>query len=379
MAKTYDTAVIGLGAVGSATLYNLAERGSRVIGLERFEPGHDRGSSHGESRIIRLSYHEDFSYVPLLHRAYEEWRAFETVDGGESGSLMTITGILEAGHPGSSAVANSLAAARHHGLPHTELDAAAIARRFPAFRLPADWHGQFQPDGGFLRPEQAILRFVAAAKKRGATVRTGTRVRAIEPTPGAIRVHIDGETIEAGSLVVAAGAWIADFAPFLARHLAITRQVVGWFPPKSPEHFTPERCPVFILEGEEDHCYGFPDFAGTGVKAASHWRGARLRHADERSDGVEAEDEARIAGMFRRLMPEVGGPATRLMTCLYTRSPDGHFLIDRSPEDPRIVLASPCSGHGFKFASLFGLVLADMAEGHALPDDMALFKLARLV
>ena len=170
LAKTYDTAVIGLGAIGSATLYNLAERGSRVIGLERFEPGHDRGSSHGESRIIRLSYHEDLSYVPLLHRAYEEWRAFETVDGGEPGSLMTITGILEAGHPGSSAVANSLAAARHHGLPHTELDAAAIARRFPAFRLPADWHGQFQPDGGFLRPEAgdpALRGGSAEARRHG--------------------------------------------------------------------------------------------------------------------------------------------------------------------------------------------------------------------
>lgn len=375
---TYDTAVIGLGAFGSATLYNLAKRGSRVIGFEQFEPGHGRGSSHGESRIIRLSYHEDLSYVPLLYRAYEAWRAFETADGGEAGSLMTITGILEAGHPGSSAVASSLAAALHHGLPHTELDAAEIARRFPAFRLPAEWHGQFQPDGGFLRPEKAILRFLAAAERRGAVVRTGTRVRKIEPTPGAIRVHTDDEIIEAGSLVVAAGAWIGDFAPFLNRHLAITRQVVGWFPPKTPEYFTPERCPVFILEAEDDHCYGFPDLAGTGVKAASHWRGATLQHADAHDDAVEAEDEERIARMFRRLMPEVGGPASRLMTCMYTRSPDGHFLIDRSPEDPRIVLASPCSGHGFKFASLFGMVLADMAEGLAPPGDMALFRLDRL-
>ena len=376
--KTYDTAVIGLGAVGSATLYNLAERGSRVIGFEQFEPGHDRGSSHGESRIIRLSYYEDLSYVPLLHRAYEEWRAFETLDGHEAGSLLTITGILEAGHPGSSAVANSLKAARHHGLAHEELDASEIGRRFPAFRLPRDWHGLFQPDGGFLRPEKAITRFVAAAQKRGAAVRTGTRVRRIEPTPGAIRVHTDEDVVEAGSLVVATGAWIGDFAPFLTRHLAITRQVVGWFPPKTPAYFTPERCPVFILEAEEDHCYGFPDFAGTGVKAASHWRGTTLRHADERAATVEPEDEERIARMFRRLMPEVGGPASKLMTCLYTRTPDGHFLIDRSPEDARIVLASPCSGHGFKFASLFGKLLADMTQGQPAPDEMALFRFARL-
>lgn len=376
--KTYDVAVIGLGAVGSATLYNLARRGSRVIGIEQFAPGHDRGSSHGESRIIRLSYYEDLSYVPLLHRAYEEWRAFETVDGHEAGSLMTITGILEAGHPGSNAVASSLKAARHHGLAYTELDAAEIGQRFPAFRLPADWRGLFQPDGGFLRPEKAITRFVEAAERRGAAVRANTRVRRIEPTPGAILVHTDDETIEAGAIVVSAGAWIGDFAPFLRDHLTITRQVVGWFPPRTPALFTPDRCPVFILEAEEDHCYGFPDFAGSGVKAASHWRGATLQRPDERDETIDAEDEARIARMFHRLMPEVGGPATKLTTCLYTRTIDGHFLIDRSPEDERIVLASPCSGHGFKFASLFGKVLADMAEGRPAPTDMALFSLERV-
>ena len=214
MRKTYDTAVIGLGAMGSATLYNLAKRGARVIGFDQFEPGHDKGSSHGESRIIRLSYYEDLSYVPLLHRAYEEWRAFETIDGHDAGSVLTITGILEAGHPGSQAVANSLKAARHHGLRHTEMDAAEIGKRFPAFRLPSDWHGQFQPDGGFLRPEVAIRRFVSAAEKRGVDVHVNTRVRKIEPKPDAILVHTDDETIEAGSLVIAAGAWIGDFAPF---------------------------------------------------------------------------------------------------------------------------------------------------------------------
>ena len=378
MTTTYDTAVIGLGAMGSATLYHLAKRGKRAIGFDQFEPGHDKGSSHGESRIIRLSYYEDLSYVPLLHRAYDAWRAFETTDGHEAGSLLTITGILEAGHPGSQAVANSLKAARHHGLPYTELDAAEIGKRFPAFRLPSDWHGQFQPDGGYLRPELAIRRYVSASGRRGADVRANTRVRGIEAKPGAILVHTDDDTIEAGSLVVAAGAWIGDFAPDLQRHLTITRQVVGWFPTRTPAYFTPDRCPVFILEAEDDHCYGFPDFAGTGVKAASHWRGATVAHPDTRDATVEPEDEARIARMFHRLMPEVGGPASKLSTCLYTRTPDAHFFIDHAPDDARIVLASPCSGHGFKFASLFGTVLADMAEGQPLPVDMALFRLGRV-
>ena len=180
-----------------------------------------------------------------------------------------------------------------------------------------------------------------------------------------------------GSLVVATGAWIADFAPTLKDRLTLTRQVVGWFPPKRPELFTPDRCPVFILEAEEDHCYGFPDFAGSGVKAGSHWRGPTLRHADERDETIEAEEEERIARMFHRLMPEVGGPASKLVACLYTRTADGHFLIDRSPEDARIVLASPCSGHGFKFVSLFGKILADVAEGAPMPHEMALFRFAK--
>ncbi len=374
MAKVYDAAVIGLGAMGGAALFNLAKRGLDVVGLEQFEPGHDRGSSHGESRIIRLSYYEDPSYVPLLRRAYEEWRAFETLDGGEAGSLLTITGILEAGHPASVSVANSLKAARLHDLPFTEMSGSEIGRRFPAFDLPRDWHGLFQPDGGFLRPELAVRRFVSAAATRGAEVRTNTIVRAIEPKPGSILVRTDEGAVEAATVIVAAGAWIGDFAPELNRHLAITRQVIGWFPPRKPENFAPRRCPVFILDAKEDHCYGFPNFAGTGVKAASHVRGTTLQHPNDLDPVIAQEDEDRIARMFARYMPDVGGPATRMMTCMYTRTADGHFLLDRSPRDPRVILASPCSGHGFKFVSLLGKVLADLVEEREPEEDIGLFR-----
>ena len=357
----FDAAVIGLGAAGSATLYNLAKRGRRVVGFEQFEPGHARGSSHGESRIIRLSYFEHPSYVPLLRRAYEEWRGFETLDGGAAGSLLTTTGIVEAGVPGSPAVRNSLASSHLHGLPHTEMSGADISRRFPGFRLPSNWHGLFQPDGGFLRPEAAVRRFVAAAAHRGAEVRSKSRVTRIEPRADAIHVTTADGTIEAGSVIVTAGAWIGDFAPFLTQSLTVTRQVVGWFPPRTPSLYAPDVFPVFILESEDDHIYGFPDFCGSGVKSASHVRGETLVHADALDDSTSATDEAQIAAMLHRYLPEVGGPATKLSTCLYTRTADGHFLVDRSPRDPRIVLASPCSGHGFKFASLLGIVLADLA------------------
>ena len=374
MARSFDTAVIGLGATGSAALYDIAARGRRVVGFEQFEPGNSHASSHGESRIIRLSYHEHPSYVPLLRRAYEVWRSFERLDGGAAGSLLTITGILEASHPGSSVVRNSLASSHLHDLPHEEMSGADASRRFPGFRLPRDWDALYQPDGGFLRPEAAIDRFVAAATKRGAEVRTQTKVLAIEPKPGAILVRTADETFEAGSIVVAAGAWIGDFVPRLAQSLAITRQVVGWFPPRMPDLYTPDVFPVFILESEDDHIYGFPDFAGTGVKSASHLRGRTLPHADALTAVTSADDEREIASMLHRYLPGVGGPASKLMTCMYTRTKDGHFLIDSLPEDSRIVLASPCSGHGFKFANLLGSVLADLAQHGATDHDIGLFR-----
>ena len=374
MASTFDTAVIGLGAAGSAALYQLAQRGQKVVGFEQYEPGHDRGSSHGESRIIRLSYFEDPAYVPLLRRAYEEWRAFETLDGHDAGSLLTITGILEAGCPGSKVVANSLASSRLHNLPREMMNGGEISRRFPGFELPKDWTGLFQPDGGFLRPEAAVCRFVAAAEKRGAEVRANTRVIEIEPKPNAVLVRTERETIEVGSVVVAAGAWITDFVPSLAKSLTVTRQVVGWFPPRRPELYDPSVFPVFILESRDDHIYGFPNFCGSGVKSASHVKGRALAHAREMGDATDAEDEAQIAAMLHRYLPHVGGPATKLMTCMYTRTPDAHFLVDSWPEDRRIVLASPCSGHGFKFASLLGLILADLAQHGETEHDISLFR-----
>ncbi len=379
MADVYDVAVIGLGAMGSATLYNLARRGRRVIGFDRFVPGHDRGSSHGESRIIRLSYFEDPSYVPLLHEAYEAWRGFETEDGDAAGSLLTITGILEAGHPGSIVVGNSLKASRLHGLAHEELDAAAIRRRFPAFDVPPDWRGLFQPDGGLLRPEAAVRRYVAAAEIRGATVREETTVTSIEARPNAVSVRTATETIEVGAVVIAAGAWVTDLVPELAPHLTVTRQVLGWFTPRRPELFALGRFPVFILQSEDDHIYGFPDFAGSGVKTASHERGRTLRHASELAPDGDADDEAAITRMISRYLPDLDTPATKLVPCMYTRTDDAHFIIDRAPSDPRIVVASPCSGHGFKFASLFGRVLADMADGLEPKQNLDLFRLSRRV
>jgi sarcosine oxidase len=371
---TFDVAVIGLGAMGSAALFNLARQGRRVVGIEQFEPGHDKGSSHGESRIIRLSYFEHPSYVPLARRAMEKWRELEQLCGQ---NILTVTGVLEAGYPGCPIVEGSLEASRLHGLDHEVLDAAEINRRFPAFKVPPHWTGLYQPDGGFLRPELAIQQFVGLAERHGAEVRTGTRVLAIEPLGSGVRVRTETGEIEAGSVIVAAGAWIGDFAPELKPHFKLTRQVLGWFEPLQPAYYAPDRCPVFILESEDDACYGFPDFAGTGVKTASHRKGAYLPSANDLSQDGGAADEAQIRRMLALAMPEANGPLRAMRTCMYTRTPDEDFVIDRSSADPRIILASPCSGHGFKFASVIGEVLADLALGKTPANDISRFKLER--
>jgi len=371
---TFDVAVIGLGAMGSAALFNLARQGRRVIGIEQFEPGHDKGSSHGESRIIRLSYFEHPSYVPLARRALEKWRELEALSGQ---TILTVTGVLEAGYPGCRAVEGSLEASRLHELDHEILSASEINRRFPAFKVPSHWTGLYQPDGGFLRPELAIRQFVSLAESHGAEVRTRTRVLAIEPFSAGVRVRTDAGEIEAGSVIIAAGAWIGDFAPELKPHLKVTRQVLGWFEPLQPASYSPDRCPVFFFESEDDACYGFPDFAGTGVKAASHREGAHLSSADDLAQDGGAADEAQIRRMLALAMPDANGPLKAMRTCMYTRTPDEDFVIDRSSVDPRIVIASPCSGHGFKFASVIGEVLADLALGKTPMNDISRFKLGR--
>jgi sarcosine oxidase len=371
---TFDVAVIGLGAMGSAALFNLARLGQSVIGIEQFEPGHDKGSSHGESRIIRLSYFEHPSYVPLARRAMEKWRELEELCGQ---TILTVTGVLEAGYPGCPIVEGSLNASRLHDLDHEVLSAAEINRRFPAFTVPSHWAGLYQPEGGFLRPELAIRQFVGLAERHGAEVRTRTRVLAIEPLGSGVRVRTDTGEIEAGSVIIATGAWIGDFAPELRPNLKLTRQVLGWFEPLQPAYFSPDRCPVFILESEDDACYGFPDFAGTGVKTASHRKGAYLSSAEDLAQDGGAGDEAQIRRMLALAMPDANGPLRNMRTCIYTRTPDEDFVIDRSPVDPRIVLASPCSGHGFKFASVIGEVLADLALGKTPANDISRFKLDR--
>lgn len=370
----YDVIVVGAGAMGSAALLHLARRGLRVLGLERFAPGHDRGSSHGRTRIIRLGYFEDPAYVPLLRRAYAGWRSLESAVGE---TLLHVTGIAEIGPPQGELVRGTLAAARQHGLPHEVLDAAALMRRIPAFRVPADFVAVLQPDGGYLAAERAVQILAAQATSAGAVLQCGVAVQAIEPRGGGVRVRAGDQTIDAATVVIAAGAWAAQLVPQLRGLLRPTRQVLGWFAPRAPDLFAREHFPVFLLESAHGIHYGFPLDPAAGVKVAKHHHRDQTVDPDRFDRTVGAGDEMAIRAAITAHLPQADGPLAAATTCLYTMAPDGHFIIDRLPGAPQILIVSPCSGHGFKFAPVIGQIVADLVAAQATAHDISRFKLAR--
>jgi sarcosine oxidase len=369
--------VVGLGAMGSAALYALARRHVHVIGIDRFDPPHERGSSHGESRVFRMAYYEDPAYVPLLRLALHEWRKLEAYTGEQ---VLTVTGILEAGFRGAPHVLNSLRSSIQHQLPHEILTASEVNNRFPAFCLPGDWDCVFQPDGGVLLPEKAIRLFLKAAQTSGAQVRTHTRVRHIHPIGDRIEVVLEsGQTIESNSVVIAAGPWISQLLPELGAHLQLTRQPLVWFRPKRPDLVAQDRMPVFSLQTETDSIYGFPDFLGSGVKVASHLSGGALASADAARWEVSGEEIAALRAALGRYVPAAAGESSHATPCTYTRATDEHFVLGLHPDHPKIVVASPCSGHGFKFASILGEVLADLATSQHTAKALDLFRPERFM
>jgi sarcosine oxidase len=369
--ERYDVVVVGVGGMGSAALYHLARRGQRVLGLERFDIPHEHGSSHGLTRIIRLAYFEDPSYVPLVRRSYELWRELEE-EAGER--LLYSTGILEAGE---RIYEGALRSCREHDLPHEELDGREVGRRFPAFRLPDDFAVLFQPDGGFVLPERCVVAHAQGALARGGTIRARERVLGWDETPSGVRVETDRGVVEAEQLVLTAGAWSQEVARLPPGLVVAQRQVLAWFQPSRPELFSPDRFPVFNLKFEPGHFYGFPVFGIPGVKLGRYY------HLEERGDpdslprDATPRDEAMLRWFAERYLSDASGPTIALRTCLFELSPDEHFLIDRHPEAERVVVAAGFSGHGFKFCSVVGEILADLVVEGATRHDIAMFRLDR--
>ena len=372
----FDVVVCGLGVMGSAAVHHLARRGQRVLGIERYTPGHDRGSSHGLTRVIRLGYFENPSYVPLLRRAYALWRELEGTVGRR---LLHVTGIAEIGSPASTLVQGTLACARLHGLRHEVLAAPELMRRFPAFDVPRDYVGVIQPEGGFLDVEPSIAAQLALATAAGAEIRSGESAQAVEPGASTVRIVTDRGTVEAGTAIVAAGAWTKSLLPELAAPLRVTREVTGWFDPVHASLFSADRFPVFIITSRHGMHYGVPPHGGTGVKVAKHHHRDETVDPDAYERTVLADDEALIRAAVADHIPAANGRLIAATTCLYTMTPDGDFLIDRLPGAPHVIVASPCSGHGFKFAPVIGEILADLATTGATAHDIARFSVRRFL
>ncbi len=372
----YDVIVIGLGGMGSAAAFHLARRGRRVLGLEQFGLLHDRGSSHGLTRIIRLAYHEDSSYVPLLRRSYELWHELEQLAGEQ---LLITTGSIEGGPEGGPMFQGALEAARMHDLPHEVLDAVELRRRFPGYgEFDPSTRVVLQPDGGFLLAERTLLAHTNQALRQGAELHYHEPVVSWKPTAnGGASVSTGRGTYEADRLVICAGAWAGRLVPSLNRLAVPERQVLAWFQTLRPELFRPDRFPVFVLDVEDGSYYGFPEHDVPGFKLGRYHHLREPMDPDDPDRATHPEDEAILRAFAARHFPDGAGPTILLKTCIFTNSPDEHFLIDRLPDAPQVAIAAGFSGHGYKFCSLVGEVLADLALDGSTRHDIGLFSLAR--
>lgn len=370
----HDVIVVGAGAMGSAAAWCLAREGARVLAIDRWDPPHARGSSHGRSRIIREAYYEHPGYVPLVRRAYELWGEIERESGRV---LLRRTGGLMIGPPAGSLVTGARLSAETHALPHEVLSAAEIRDRFPGLSPASDMVGILEPRAGSLDPEACVATMLDLARHHGAEVRTGERVARWRAERGSVTVVTDRGHHRARSLVLAAGAWLPSLAAELHLPLTVERQLLFWFEPVARDgRYAPGAAPVALWEYAPDRFfYTFPDF-GDGVKMGIHHEGEIVD--PDAPIAPPREDEAeRARSLVRRFLPGAAGRLRESVACLYTDTPDFHFLIDRHPEHDEVILASPCSGHGFKFAPAVGEILAALALSRPPRVDLSLFSLSR--
>lgn len=373
----YDVIVIGLGGMGSAAAYHLAARGQRVLGLEKFTPAHDRGSSHGGSRIIRQSYFEDPAYVPLLLRAYQLWDQLARDSGRD---VYRMTGGLFLGPPDCLTVAGSLRASRQWDLPHDVLDEHEIRSRFPNFSPQPGDIALFEAKAGFARPELTVQAHLDLAEKAGATLRFGTEVLDWTETAGGVTVRTADGVHRAGQLVICPGAWAPQLLAEFGIPITVERQVLYWLDPVGGAAPFVDQ-PIFIDENASGmQIYGFPaiDGPGGGVKVAFFRKGVEC--TPETIDRTVHDHE--IGEMRQRvseLLPALDGPCLRSATCMYSNTPDQHFVIARHPDSMNVTVACGFSGHGFKFVPVVGEILADLATSGATAHPISLFDPRRLV
>jgi sarcosine oxidase len=373
--QSFEVIIAGLGAMGSAAAYHLARRGRRVLGLDRFTPPHSLGSSHGQTRIIREAYFEHPLYVPLVQRAYELWAELEQAYGR---TLLRQTGGLMIGAMDGTLVSGARRSAQLHKLPHDLLSADEIRARFPALHPTDDRVAVWEPHAGILSPEICIEAHLELARRQGAKIYFEEPIRSWQTDGAGVEVKTSNATYRADLLLLAAGPWIKNLLPELSLPLIVERQTICWFEPTANAgYFHPDRCPINLWEYAPDRFfYGFPDL-GQGVKAALHHEG-EITEPETVRRTVESEEVEQIRTFLRRFLPDANGELRHSEVCLYTNTPDSHFLIDFHPHHAQVLIASPCSGHGFKFSSVLGEILAQLCLEGRSSFDLRPFRLGRL-
>jgi len=363
--ERFDAIVIGTGGMGAAALMHLAARGARVCGLDRFPPGHDRGSSHGQTRLIRLAYFEHPDYVPLLRRAYELWRELETASGRP---LLVESGLLMAGPPDGEVLAGAVASATIHSLPIERMTSHEAMCRWPGIRLPEEWAAVHEARAGYLFVEECVRTHAAEAVQLGARIEHGDLVRgwrSVGPdgSGGHVVVETDRGSYAADRLVVTPGAWAADLLQLPSLPLRVLRKSLFWYGPEAAVrgNHAAENLPCFAFDAPTGFFYGFPSIDARGVKIAEHTGGTPVDDPLAVDRGIDARERARLEAVVATHLPAVSGHLTDHAVCLYTMSPDGHFVVGHHPQHARVTIAAGFSGHGFKFASVMGEVLADLA------------------
>ncbi len=384
MSAEVDVLVLGVGGMGASALAHLAARGLRVVGVEQGDVPNDRGSSTGETRVIRKAYYEDPRYVPLLHRAYASWAELEKRVGDE---LYVRTGCLSFGPRGHASLDGVRASVDQHGLPHEVLSASRLRERFPAFAPGPDDEGIYEEDAGFLRVEACTRAYATIAREDGAELVTGVRVSALELAKGRVTAALsNGRVVVARRLVVSAGPWLASSE--VTRELRadipleVTRQVQLFFEPASgrAHEVLPGAFPAFLRFDEDRAFYGIPLHGEGGapraLKVCRHHGG--IPSTPETLDReVHASDVDDVRAFVARYLPAGDGPLLRSRVCMYTNTPDGHFVVGRHPAHANVVLLGGFSGHGFKMASVLGEIAASLSVDESPPFDLGLFSPTR--
>ena len=366
---SYDIIIAGLGATGSATAFHLAGRGARVLGIDRHHPPHEMGSSHGGSRVIRETAFEGARYVPLARRAYANWRHMEEMTRA---SLLQVTGVLFVGTPESVVVGGTLQSALEHGVPHELIPEAALTQRYRAFRRLEGAVGVLEPGGGWLDPERCVAAGLRYAAAHGIELRFDEPLLRWEPDGSGVTVTTAAGQHTAGRLLLAAGSWMPGLlgAASGGSYFSVERQVQHWFIPQ--DRGALDDLPIFIRQTGDTVFYALPP-AGPDIKVAVHHAGAPTTPETVRRS-VDPEEIAAVRSLLLAHVPAMAGTHRRSAVCLYTNSRDGHFVIDQLPGNPAVLIASACSGFGFKFASALGEVLADLLTDRAPSLDVTVWR-----